>query len=247
MARASIVNTAHRGSYVLEDYELRITQRCLSEDLGEDPKISFDDLRGHEIVKALVKDRATDPAAGKTVGPAAGAKTLFRLGYADHHRGATWWDATNRVVWLCAYHGGHRSGESDDSFPYFDELIEAGRIMPTEVDYERLFEDRDEEFDDFVLADAQELLSEARARPGDEIQGIVGGHVGAGVLVDVVDTEEEIFVVFHWRDISDQNVLFKLLAAFVPDSTWEQWRQSRFPRRDLDAEAGEVCFSYVKD
>jgi hypothetical protein len=247
MGRESIVNTAHRGAFVLERYELRVTLRCLSEDLGIDTAPAFEQLMDYEIIKALVGDRASDPASGKTVGPEAGKKTLYRLGYGNDHRGATWWDEAQGVVWLCAYHGKHRSGSAEDSFPYFEGLIRDGRMMPTADDYARLFEERDEEFNDFVFSDAQALLSEARENQGVEVQGIVGGQIGAGVVVEVVETAEEVFVAFRWRDITDQSFLIKLLAAFAPDSTWEQWRQAQLPTRQLNEAGGETCFSYVKD
>jgi hypothetical protein len=248
VARESIVNTPHRGSFVLGDYELRVTQRCLAEDLHVGAQSPFEDIMNHEIVKALVKDRATVPAGGKTVGPEAGDMTLYRLGYGHDHRGVTWWDEAHRVVWLCAYHPAHRSGSEEDAFPFFDSLISDSRIMPTADDYERLFEERDEEFDDFVLSDAQEALAEARQTPGIEIQRLIGGRVGTGVVVEVVETLEEIFVAFKWEDVhEDELILIKMLAAFVPNSTWDQWRQARLPTRELDESAGETCFSYLKE
>jgi hypothetical protein len=117
--------------------------------------------------------------------------------------------------------------------------------MPTVDDYDRLFEERDKEFDDFVLTDAQEALAEARKNQGTEVKGRIGGKVGAGVVVEVVETLEEIFVAFKWEDIEDHVVLTKLLAAFA-GSSWEEWQPAQHPTRDLDEEAGETCFSYVK-
>ena len=135
-----LLNTAHRGSFFLPEWELRITRRCLSEDLGVSPEEPIGALLDHPIVKALVKDRANDPDGGKSVGPEAGDRTLRRLGYGHDHRGATWWDGAERVVWLCAYHGGHRSGEPDDPFKrHFPDLIAAGRALPETSDYEALF------------------------------------------------------------------------------------------------------------
>jgi hypothetical protein len=61
----SHINTAVCGSYFLADYELRIAARCLEEDFGVSPATPMGDLLDHPIVKALIKDRATDPDAGK--------------------------------------------------------------------------------------------------------------------------------------------------------------------------------------
>jgi hypothetical protein len=42
-----------------------------------------------------------------------------------------------------AVYGLHRSGEDDDAFPYFHELIRTGSLLPTEDDYTALFDDPD--------------------------------------------------------------------------------------------------------
>src|SRR5438876_12239066 len=98
----------HRGSFFHDNYALRLTRRCLEEDLGHDARTEFAEIRDHPIIKAFIKDRATDPDGGKPVGPNAGELTLRRIGYGDDHRGVTWWDAEQATVWLCAYHGKHR-------------------------------------------------------------------------------------------------------------------------------------------
>lgn len=243
----SLINTAHRGSYFLEKYELRITKRCLTEDLGEAADTPISDLLDQEIVKALVKDRATSPTGGKTVGPAAGADTYARLGYGDDHRGATWWDSANKVVWLCAYHGRHRSGEADDPFKkHFPELIAADAMKPAADDYERLFEERDERFDDFVFSDAQELLAVARSDPGKEHHRVLGGEASAGCLVEVVSTLEETYVAFFPLEAGYERFL-KILAAFFPDARFEDWEPvDALPTRGLDLDRGEVCYRQLR-
>ncbi len=241
--RESLVNTAHRGSYFLEKYELRITQRCLTEDFGEAATTAISDLLDREIVKALIKDRATTPTGGKTAGPAAGADTYYRLGYGDDHRGATWWDSANKVVWLCAYHGRHRSGEPDDPFTdLFPRLITHDTMKPTADDYERLFEERDEWFDDHVLPDAQELLAEARSHPGNEHRRTIGGEAPVGCLVEVVSTLEETYIALFPLDLDHQQFI-KILTAFFPDAGFEDWEPvDALPTRKLNQDEGEFGY-----
>jgi hypothetical protein len=243
----SLVNTAHRGSYFLEKYELRITRRCLTEDFGEPAGTPIADLLDQEIVKALIKDRATTATGGKTVGPAAGENTYYRLGYGDDHRGATWWDSANKVVWLCAYHGRHRSGEPDDaSKELFPRLITDEQMKPTADDYERLFEERDEWFDDHVLPDAQELLAQARSEPGKEYRRTVGGQAPVGCLFDVVSTLEETYIALFPLDLDFQQLL-KILAAFFPDSRFEDWEPiEALPTRKLDLDQGEFGYRLLR-
>ena len=137
------------------------------------------------LIREVVK-----PSAQQT-----GEHTIYRLGHGNDHRGATWFDESNGVLWLCAY-GLHRSGDADDAFPHFHELIQSGNIWPTENDYEALFLDRDRRFVETLPRDAQVLLARARSNPGVEQTGVIGGEETTGVLVEVVETLEETYVVF---------------------------------------------------
>jgi hypothetical protein len=242
----SHINTAVRGSYFLADYELRITTRCLAEDFGVSPETPIGDLLDHPIVKALIKDRATDPDAGKTIGPEAGEDTIRRLGYGHDHRGGTWWDRAEKVVWLCAYHGKHRSGGADDPFKkHFPELIAARRMKPTAVDYEALFAERDERFVDLVHGDAQALLAEARREPGTEKRAVIGGEANVGCVVEVVETLDETYVAFFIEEVTYERFVILLNAFYV--SRFEEWEQvHEMPHRQIDEASGEVCYRYLR-
>lgn len=242
----SRLNTAHRGSYFLADYELRITGRCLDEDLEVPRDTPIGEVLDHPIVKALIKDRATHPDAGKTIGPPAAEDTIRRLGYGHDHRGATWWDRTEKVVWLCAYHGRHRSGATGDPFTkHFPDLIAAKRMKPTAADYEALFAERDERFVDLVQADAQTLLAEARREPGIEKRAVVGGEATVGCLVEVVETLDETYVAFFIEEVTYERFVILLNAFYV--SRFEEWEQvPEMPHRAIDEASGEVCYRYLR-
>jgi hypothetical protein len=175
------------------------------------------------------------------VGPAAGDLTVYRLGHGHDHRGATWHDEAENVVWLCAY-GLHRSGEDDDAFPYFDELIRDGILLPTEDDYAALFDDRDQRFADTLYTDAQECLSRARSNPGVEEIAILGGEQSTAVVVNVVDTLEEIYVAFSVAHI-DTSRLVMILGAFDVDAQFLDWELvDTFPTRTLRVDEQEICY-----
>jgi hypothetical protein len=240
-APESLVNEPHRGSFFHAGWELRITRRCLVEDFEVDPTTPFADLRSKEIIKAFISDRAVTPTGGKTVGPVAGEKTCYRLGYGDDHRGATWYDPVEKVVWLCAYHGQHRSGEADDSFPFFNRLIDEGRIKPTKDDYVALLEERAERFVDLVFKQAQELLDEARTAPGEEVSRVIGGEATVGLVVEVVETLNETHVAFFIQDLGSGDRFVLLLKAFFPEAQFADWELvDEFPTREL--RVGEVCY-----
>jgi hypothetical protein len=124
---------------------------------------------------------AGEPTGTETVGPAAGELTVYRIGYGPDHRGATWYDEAERVVWLCAY-GLHRSGEDDEAFPHFHELISARTLLPTEADYAALFDDRGRGFTETLDEDAQQLLARARSNPGVEHVGLLRGKQTTSTL-----------------------------------------------------------------
>lgn len=226
-------------------HQLRVTCRCIREDLGVgEPPIQFDDLIRHPIVGALQSKRAVETLGPKTVGADAGDLSLYHLGMGDDHRGATWWDSTSEVVWLCAY-GLHRSGEPDDAFQYFQQLIAAERIYPTPEDYEWLEVDLAEGFAVRVGPDAQHLLEAAMGQPGQEIAGTVGG-IAIGIYVEVVETLHETFVIFNLRETADPNIHSLVLAGFYPQKDWNEWHYVQaLPHRAL--RAGEFAYSTLHD
>lgn len=233
----------HRGSCLCGAYELRITRRCLTDDLNLDSTTDFSVALSHPIVHAFENQRSTSPAGGKTVGPVAGEHTIYRLAYGHDHRGATWFDEPERVVWLCAYRL-HRSGSPDDAFPYFHELIRSGEILPTADDYEALFLDRDRRFVETMSLDAQALLARARSNPGVEQVGLIGGEETTGVIVEVVETLEETHVAFTLTVVDYRRIVL-LLAAFYPDATFKDWELVVIlPTRSL--RENEMCYRILR-
>lgn len=243
MADADRAN-CRRGSYLCENWELRVTTRCLVEDLGWDAGTRFEDLLGQDIIKGLVGKRSTDPIDTRRVAPLTSGHEVYTLGYGHRHRGATWHDEQNGVIWLCAY-GRHQSGAADDAFPYFKQLDAEGRLFPTREDYESLIEDRNRRFADAIVADAQALLAGAREEPGVEKPGVLADSVGAGVAVQVVETLEETAVAIHAHDLRP-GWLDIILAAFFPDADLRSWEWSdSFPTRSLRED--ELCYRHLHE
>lgn len=236
-----------RGSFLgTADYELRVTARCCTEDLHESEGTTFADLVSHPIVAAFRNKHQANPTTTRTVGPASGARMFGRLGTGDHHRGAIWFDQDGGVLWLCAAHDRHRSGQADDAFPYFDELIAAGRIYPTVDDYEALEQDRAARLVDAIPDDAQALLEQARVAPGVELMGQVGPVRVRLVLVRVEDVADELFVAVSMRH-GDDLWLTAVLAGFRPDTDdFDVWRnEMELPTGELDRQEPELGYSTV--
>jgi hypothetical protein len=208
------------------------------------PPQEFDVVAGvREIAHALRTKRDVTTISGKTIGPANGALTLYHLGMGHDYRGATWFDERVGIVWLCAAHDRHRSGEAADAFPYFRALIKSREIWPVRLDYEWLELDRADRFAERLPEAAQELLERARAAPDEEHRARIGlGDVG--VVVEIVETLEETYVAFPVASMGDPTWLVALLAAFYPGRRFADWQhRNRLPTRRLAP--GELCMSIM--
>ncbi len=243
---ATLVGTALLRSFICERYELRITRRCLEEDLGRESGSEFAELLDKatpEIVTALVNKRCDSPTDRSEIAPLSSGRTVYRLAYGDDHRGGTWHDERFGVVWLLAYRL-HRSGEPDDAFPYIKGLDGEGRLLPTEEDYKALFDDRGRRAAIVAPEEAQQLLAEARANEGVEVRGVLGEAAGVGVVVEVVETLEEPAVAFDVNQVPAAWVTL-MPAWFFPKSRFENWTHTtEFPTRDLAPT--EICLRYLK-
>ena len=204
----------------------------------------FDDLKKHEIIKALIKRRRETPSDTKLVSPLPGGLDVYRLAYGDRHRGATWFDEDNRVVWLLAY-GQHEFEGGGDAFPYFKDLHAGGRLLPDEADYKALFDDRASRFAGVARHDAVHLLQAARADPGTEQRGLIGGEVGVGVAVEVVETLAETYLAIKLHGLNTETLPI-LLAAFFPKQEFDELESTReLPTRPLDSD--EIGFRALSE
>lgn len=240
---ASLQDSPNRGSYLVESYELRITGRCLAEDLGVDAQASFESLLGQDIVRGLVGKRAAAPTGGEEFTGHGTGLSLQKLRFRDQ-RGATWYEEEKAVVWLLAC-GLHRSGDPDDAYPYMERLGQEGRLIPTDSDYEALFDDRAERAAEVVVEEAQELLSAAREQASIEQVGVLGEQAPVSVVVEMTDGVEEVCIAFSVTVVPPAWVTL-IPAWFVPHSRFDQWMETAsFPVRPL--EDGEICLRWIDE
>jgi hypothetical protein len=218
----SLIGKTAGGAYICTDWELRVTARCLDEDLNASDDADFDAILGLEIVKAFVKDRANQAIGSRReVGPLTCGQAVHRLAYGHDHRGATMHDDVDAVIWLLAY-GRHRSGEPDDFFPVCTELDLAGRLLPTEKDYERMFRERTDRFVEAVVHEAPVVLCEARAADG-EYECTVGGQLGVRLCIEVDEELDAtaITAAFMAESLETVDQAKVLLAALSPGK-WDE-------------------------
>ncbi len=204
----------HRSSCICPNYDLRITERCLVEDLQLTVDACFEEAMSRPIVKAFVAKRQQVPFSGKTVFTTHETRTLYHLGVGNDHRGATWHDTVNTAVWLCGY-GLHRSGEPLDAFQKFKHLIENGRIYPAQADYRRLILDRGVRFVETAAIQATALREAAIADPGNVHAGIIGYRVPIRITAYVSPGLADLTVAFSPANLNRQQINF-VVSSFAP-------------------------------
>jgi hypothetical protein len=235
----SLVGHTVGGNYVCKGWELRVTKRCLEDDLNADDDAPFDSILGLHVVKAFVKDRQEVTYGTRQVSPIECRPEVWVLAQGDRHRGATIYDPEQEIVWLIAY-GKHESGSPKDFFPYCKGLAKTGTLLPTEEDYEGLLADRGSHFAEAVRIEAPMLLLVASRTEGEH-RCTVGGSLGAGLCVEVSTAPDAtaITVAFFATEVEWEQGL-TLLAAINPGK-WDP--VPRMPSRDL--EDGEVAFTIM--
>lgn len=237
MLPPALVGKFDRGSFVCSDWELRITNRCLEEDLGRRAGTAMADLQGIEIVKALITERRNKATDTRQVSPLTCGQQVWVLSRGHDHRGGTFFDEQERVIWLVAYRV-HRSGSEDDFFPYCKNLDRQDRLLPDEADYERLIRDRDQRFVRAVSIEAPLILRKAREQKA-EITAMLGGKFGACIAIEHADDVEATTISFRTSSI-DFDLLPIVLASFH-HGAWEDVNQ--MPSRSLESD--EIAFMHV--
>ncbi|MDO8717011.1 MAG: hypothetical protein Q7J73_09450 [Dehalococcoidales bacterium] len=202
----------------------------------------FEDAMSHPIVKAFVAKRSNSVFSGKTVVSESGERTLYHLGVGNDHRGATWHDASNGVVWLCGY-GLHRSGQPLDAFQRFRRLLEQDRMHPAGADFQRLVYDRRVRFLETAEAHAITLRQAAISHPGIIQEGVLGHRVPVRAVVYVSPGIADLTIAFSSTGLNRQNIAF-IVGCFAP----EQEVTLKDPSDTFDAKPlldSEIAFQII--
>lgn len=197
------------GSYLCEGYELRVTLRCVSEDLDLATDQPFEKPPEHDVIGAFVDEwRDGLPEGASTVPGLTLSGRVRRLG----RGGAIWHDENAKAAWLVAY-------AEEASVAYFRELDAEGRLKPTVEDYEALVIDRDLRFVDMVEAEAARVLREARAQVGTEQHAELDIDTGISITIERADDVERIYLAIKPWDRPDDARRHLLFGCFFSGST----------------------------
>lgn len=188
-------------------FGLRLTQRCLHEDLRyPDAVDDFVLALEHRIVRDFLHLRRADPEGSE--GAIASLRAPFmKLKSGERQRGVTLWDRTPQgrpiqdewlpypgVVWLAAV-GNRKEGDKHDAYEMFAR-IGADRLRPVLLDYELLYSDMHETAQQALRDELEramhELLENAWRQPGrlhEEllVRTVFGDECDLAKLIDQVD------------------------------------------------------------
>lgn len=204
-------------------WDLRLTQRCLTEDLRQPATAPADagaHVDRHPLIRAFVKER------GQTTHGPDPLKCAWEVGapvFTIHHgtsRGATWHHEEVNVVWLLGIADAH-------DYDHLCDLAEDELLMPTAEDVDRLLADRAPSFAEALTEDVPALIEMARANAGHIVEGLVADTVPVRLLADRDGRAPLLTVAINERLRPDGLRLpprweARLAAAFFPDTPLEE-------------------------
>jgi hypothetical protein len=174
------------GDPELEKPHLRVTKRCLTEDLGVNTAAldlpverQADEI---PIVRAFVERRSQRPVGQEIITGLTSKIVAFSL-HSGEDRGATWHDEEAGIVWLLAARF-HRSGKPEDAYPYFRELDAINRLLPTADDYVALARSIAPTLAKSLLEEVPGIKDEALSNPEVVVEARLGGRIGVRLVYE---------------------------------------------------------------
>jgi hypothetical protein len=214
-----------------EPHALRVTTRCIREDLDENPDVGVVELAAtHAVVRRFFEVRARHPAGTDRVHSIRGDVEVYALRH-PATVGATWHDITAHVVWLLAL-----AHEGADPYDYFASLHRRRQLMPSAEDYEHLINDRIRAIAPAIIVELRALLSAATDANGDERAFVLRDGTVARLVVRCEGDE----ITDLWMALVPLRATplrpGHLLGALLLDASEEDWRPvRRLPHRRLEA------------
>ncbi len=177
----------------MQSPHLRVTRRCLEEDLGLDPSLVGRDARHycheHEALRTFVVKREGAPGFGEPIVDVGKTGSVLSL-HVGTGRAATIWDPDEDVCWLLAWSPTHATGERRDAYQLFMKLDGRRELMPTVEDYEAINTEAITYIADGLVAACAGLYDDARANSGTEMSQTFENR-GALILVDVIIVDDD--------------------------------------------------------
>ena len=142
----------------------------------------------HQVIDDFIKKRADSP-----VGTEPPIRSLLHkkvTAYSLHsgrYRAATWHHEKPGIVWLLAARW-HEQGSRDDSYPYFEGLLDADRLLPTREDVELVVNSRRLTLERELIEQVPGIRGEAVNEPGVIREAVIGGRIRVRVVYENGDS-----------------------------------------------------------
>jgi hypothetical protein len=234
----SLIGRCHLGAYICAEWELRITDRCMTEDLGCASGTPFEDLPDDGAIRAFKKNRSETATGTRQVSPLTQGMEVWVLSAGAKLRGGTWYEPVDSVIWLVAV-GPHKSGQPNDFFPYCKALDADGRLAPTIEDVTAMLLERDARIMEAIAIEGPLVLQHAR-EAGHEVKVRIG-HQPAAIGIEAAAELEAITVAFDAGSL-DFDLVPIILQAIQPGE-WDV--ADSMPSRALVL--GEVAFESIAE
>jgi len=173
----------------------------------------------HQVIADFVKKRTESPIGGETIRSLQRKKLIAYSLLSGRYRAVTWYHATPGIVWLLAARW-REEGSPADAYPYFEALLDAGRLLPTREDVERVIIRRRLTFERALIEQVPGIRHVALQHPGEIHEAIVEGRIRVRVAYENGDTGILTVAVGNRLIPGEMSVpaewLVQLLAAFFP-------------------------------
>lgn len=206
---------------------VRVTLRCLEEDLGIPLPATDTDLGqlDHPLVEECRRLAELAPRGQKRI-LAIDSPLVFRVSH-GRWRGATWVDENHKLFWLLAAEQ-REEGSLDDAYVHFQSLHDSNNLLPKRDDYLR---DRVEEGTRVLAAIKAELpdaITAARKERGADYTVLLLGQVEVVIHVKHDEGIEMVWMAVSALD-AEKNVVnvrlrdlvFVVAERILGDAEWE--------------------------
>lgn len=211
--------------------------------------LKFEELAGcdmsaykqrHPLLSSFYRKRAISVVGTEQLKGAPRSHGIWNLHAENPHRGVTWYDEVEDVVFLLAY--------SPHDYEEFVNRFHEGSLKPTPFDYEDVAEHRrasaglDDDFIAVVEKQAPDLVAQALDSPGAVIQQLLGGELPAAAVVEIAlvadeQLEGDVFLVLRFADrlrarTLPSEVVSDLVPILLPEADFAEldWAPRSTPR-----------------
>ncbi len=210
----------------------------------------------HPILDAFYSKRAQSQFGTEQLEGVPHSQGIWNLHAINPHRGVTWYDHDEDVVFLLAY--------SPHDYAVFVSRFRMGQLSPSARDYEDVAQHRrelsglDDDFLEVVEAQCPDLVARALHEPGQVVEELLGSELPAAALLEVVvvsdtDLTGDLYLALRFADRQKlralpSEVVSHLIPLLLPDADYVDidWAPAYVPA-ELGNRAGDTTIRWRRN